>query len=220
MTGADFQYPDIPAEKQREMIDAGQDAARRGYRGRRCISCSPSRAARWCSRCTIAPRRRGRNDRFRGRPAGPRPRRHRSGALAAGRAARRRDLCAGRVQPGPDPACQRQSADDGAGRRGAAPADLRRQVHAIRWDDERRLCARRLAARARRHRRSAQVHAARRRLEGHGADLAVVAAAGRTVARRAGGRRDPLRQGDRARRAAANATASRTRGSARSATAS
>ena len=52
-------------------------------------------------------------------------------------------------------------------------------VHAIRWDSSGRLCARRLAARARRHRRSAQVHAARRRLEDHGADLAVLAAAGR-----------------------------------------
>ena len=57
-------------------------------------------------------------------------------------------------------------------------------VHAIRWDDG-RLRARCLAARARRHRRSAQVPAARRRLEGHGADLAVVAAAGRADAGRA-----------------------------------
>src|SRR5690606_26166886 len=59
-----------------------------------------------------------------------------------------------------------------------------------------RLYARRLAARAGRYRRPAQVHGAWRRLAGDGADLAVVAAAGRTVARRQPRHRRALRSPD------------------------
>jgi hypothetical protein len=86
-------------------------------------------------------------------------------------------------------------------------ADLRRHIHNIRWD-EGRYRARCLAARAGRYRRSAQIHDPRRRLEGHGADLARLAAAGRADARRTRGRRIITTRRSRRRRVS-NATASR-----------
>ncbi len=41
-TGADFQYPEFPPEKQKELIGSAGDVARRGYRGRGTLHAHPA----------------------------------------------------------------------------------------------------------------------------------------------------------------------------------